>query len=102
MEIIETYWNVNEPKEVLSQFSDFEIIETYWNVNAMSALLLIYRGSGNNRNILECKLMMVLMFIFTFITEIIETYWNVNLSDSRGFLLFSYEIIETYWNVNTN
>ena len=55
IEIIETYWNVNDCKHLSNVKWSFEIIETYWNVN---------QGFGD---------------IFPrSVSEIIETYWNVN------------------------
>ena len=33
-EIIETYWNVNQPQEQRHVRALWEIIETYWNVNS--------------------------------------------------------------------
>ena len=36
VEIIETYWNVNEFVFKLEHKNYYEIIETYWNVNVIS------------------------------------------------------------------
>ena len=55
VEIIETYWNVNEVTAAIKRPSGPEIIETYWNVN-LSQIYINYLDDA----------------------EIIETYWNVN------------------------
>ena len=54
IEIIETYWNVNNNSTENFTAAQNEIIETYWNVNFVAKLK---RPSllRNNRNILECK-----------------------------------------------
>ena len=54
-----------------------EIIETYWNVNELKAAREEAAVARNNRNILECKLWRIAKNA-TPSPEIIETYWNVN------------------------
>ena len=56
-EIIETYWNVNYTGGQPSPSPDYEIIETYWNVNEGMEEYIKSVAKGNNRNILECKLL---------------------------------------------
>ena len=53
-----------------------ELIETLWNVNFVAKLK---RPSllGINRNIVECKFVIMRIHMSTLI-ELIETLWNVN------------------------
>ena len=55
IEIIETYWNVNNNSTENFTAAQNEIIETYWNVN-----------------------LICILYLFRLYREIIETYWNVN------------------------
>ncbi len=55
-EIIETYWNVNYAHVNTDLQGTAEIIETYWNVNITAVAITAVAITGNNRNILECKL----------------------------------------------
>ena len=59
--LIETYWNVNEIKDIIMFFPDSVLIETYWNVNIES----IFPGSFK-------------------MAVLIETYWNVNVLQHGG------------------
>ena len=45
LEIIETYWNVNQEPEIKVETTAEEIIETYWNVNEHHSYLEPFFGS---------------------------------------------------------
>ena len=65
LEIIETYWNVNDDMSWKNLAKDLEIIETYWNVNNVKI---------KNE--------------FLNVHEIIETYWNIlNMEITNSFSL---------------
>ena len=53
--LIETYWNVNTDRLLLSPQSLLVLIETYWNVNLNHLLYNLHHRTSINRNILECK-----------------------------------------------
>ena len=54
-----------------------ELIETLWNVNEARILLSQAAAYGINRNIVECKLTSSAEG-FNASPELIETLWNVN------------------------
>ena len=58
-EIIETYWNVKEADSETANEQNHEIIETYWNVKLIARPQMFSLPHGNNRNILECKVMLL-------------------------------------------
>ena len=86
LEIIETYWNVNQSCPKKYSFCSSEIIETYWNVNSIDIAYKIAQRLGNNRNILECKYSQRRIRTPIASFEIIETYWNVNLFPYQKFI----------------
>ena len=85
LEIIETYWNVNQSCPKKYSFCSSEIIETYWNVNSIDIAYKIAQRLGNNRNILECKYSQRRIRTPIASFEIIETYWNVNRNTIGGY-----------------
>ena len=58
--LIETYWNVNMIRKWRHYRAKRVLIETYWNVNA-SAVSSVGKSTRRiNRNILECKFILLL------------------------------------------
>ena len=57
-----------------------------------------FRGSGINRNILECKYRSERLDKLR-IAVLIETYWNVKYHRSQKQGFTGHVLIETYWNV---
>ena len=53
-----------------------------------------------NRNILECKFLIFINILYHNQLVLIETYWNVNEYVTVDFSLTDTVLIETYWNVN--
>ena len=78
--------------------NDPVLIETLWNVKEITAIQVIRRNSGINRNIVECKDKSYMnMNFFCFV--LIETLWNVKLYNSRKGIWSNVVLIETLWNV---
>ena len=98
-EIIERYWNVNLVGSDDKYRASLEIIETYWNVNSDCLCCLCISCYRNNRNILECKLILsngVSNKHNRNNRNILECKWKFAEQNWR----WIQEIIETYWNVN--
>ena len=55
------------------------LIETLWNVNTGKLLLSAQSVNRINRNIVECKLVTLLSIFYHRSVVLIETLWNVNL-----------------------
>ena len=75
-----------------------ELIETLWNVNKIiTAIVSVF--TGINRNIVECKLVILTTPCGHF-DELIETLRNVNAVTRDIKIDAVSELIETLWNVN--
>ena len=85
-------------EELIGGSEERVLIETYWNVKELMGDMTDRNTEGINRNILECKDLILDNAPVT-APVLIETYWNVKArlcwSHWKEFMV----LIETYWNV---
>ena len=74
--LIETYWNVKYHRSQKQGFTGHVLIETYWNVKLEDYREIRAMQCGINRNILECKGRIRMVWPYGCLV-LIETYWNV-------------------------
>ena len=74
--LIETYWNVNKIGALVIFRQSHVLIETYWNVKLEDYREIRAMQCGINRNILECKGRIRMVWPYGCLV-LIETYWNV-------------------------
>ena len=53
--LIDTWWNVNQCRVLLTNSSMVVLIDTWWNVNDVINSLLKSGGVGFNRYMVECE-----------------------------------------------
>ena len=76
----------------------YVLIDTWWNVNTEKKLSSL-ESIGFNRYMVECELIMFVLFRFCRYV-LIDTWWNVNIRILLVPASASGVLIDTWWNVN--
>ena len=53
--LIDTWWNVNSDKNILTNIFIIVLIDTWWNVNMNKLCNYSLDGAGFNRYMVECE-----------------------------------------------